>query len=114
MSRTSKSNLSFFGIIGGLVVLGGLSGLWLTGCGGGPEGYDAYSPDVVIDNVLSFHGAVDQGKANSISDGQGVVYIDFSDGLVNAFKNNQNNVDMIKALATKLVNEGMKLSLIHI
>lgn len=108
MSRASNSNLPVFLGVGVLALLVGLTASLMSGCDGGSKGYDAYSQDVVIDNVLSYHSSVDQGKANPVSDGPGVVYIDFSDGLVNAFKGNQNNISMIQAITKKLVNEGME------
>jgi hypothetical protein len=104
---TSSSNLILLGTACAISASAAL----IFSCGGCSDStphYDPFGKEVVIENVKSYHDAVTSTGINDVTSGGGTVYIDFSDGLVNAFRNNDNNVDMLTSITSKLVNEGME------
>ena len=104
---TSSSTPILLGSVGAIVVAATLL-FTCGGCGDSTPTYDPFGQEVVIDNVKSYHDAATSTGSTSVTSGGGKVYIDFSDGLVDAFRDNENNVDMLKSITSKLVNEGME------
>lgn len=104
---TSSSTPVLLGSVGAVVVTVSLL-LTCGGCGDSTPAYDPFGTEVVIDNVKSYHDAATSTGSADVVSGGGTVYIDFSDGLVDAFRGNTNNQDMLTSITSKLVNEGME------
>lgn len=80
----------------------------VTSCGNGNDpfascGFNAFDQGQMKDRLAAYTQKDVMPAAES--DGTMRVYIDFSDGMVNAYKGNSNNLEMIKALANKFTTK---------
>ena len=72
-------------------------------CGGA----DKSSFPELSKNIEGYYDA-SLGEASNPKSGNPAVYVDFSDGLVQAYKGNSQNIDIIKAITNKLVNPNIE------
>jgi len=73
-----------------------------TGNSGPFEDLDEFDANVMSERLDSYY---QKDNTEVVYDDTLRVYIDFSDGMVNAYKGNANNLDMIKALANKFTTK---------
>ncbi len=101
----SKSTNRIFSIIVSLIIL--------SGCGffdesGNPNAWESFKPLNEIDkHIQGYYDASLGGGANPKSGNPGV-YVDFSDGLVQAYSGNNLNLQIIQAITNKLVSPNVE------
>lgn len=97
-----KNTKSIF-LIGMLAIC--MSTLFLSCCGSDSTGpWGDFKPLDEINKYTEGYYDASLGEAANPKSGNPSVYVDFSDGLVQAYKGNSQNIDIIKAITNKLVS----------
>lgn len=78
----------------------------LTSCGSDSEknAFSNFHPENEIEKYIDGYYSASLGEASNPKSGKSTVYIDFSDGLVQAYSKNPQNVQIIQAITNKLVS----------
>lgn len=82
----------------------------LTSCGSDSEkkAFSNFQPEKEIEKYIEGYYTASLGEAVNPKSGKSAVYIDFSDGLVQAYTKNSQNGQIIQAITNKLVNPGIE------
>lgn len=85
-------------IVGGIV--------FLSSCGGssGKKTFSNFHPEKEVEEYIDGYYSASLGESSNPKSGKISVYIDFSDGLVQAYTKNPQNVQIIQAITNKLVS----------
>ncbi len=85
-------------------IAGGI--VFLSSCGGSGEkiAFSDFHPEKEIEKYIDGYYSASLGESSNPKSGKSSVYIDFSDGLVQAYTKNPQNVQIIQAITNKLVN----------
>jgi hypothetical protein len=80
--------------------------LFLSSCGGSGEkkAFSNFHPEKEVEKYIDGYYSASLGESSNPKSGKSSVYIDFSDGLVQAYTKNPQNVQIIQAITNKLVN----------
>lgn len=85
-------------------IAGGI--VFLSSCGGSGEkkAFSNFHPEKEVEKYIDGYFSASMGEYSNPKSGKSSVYIDFSDGLVQAYTKNPQNVQIIQAITNKLVN----------
>ncbi len=102
-----KSNLSKLFIIISAV---SVTVVCLIFCGGENEksAFSNFHPEKEIEKYIDGYYSVSLGESSNPKTGKSAVYIDFSDGLIQAYTKNPQNVSIIQAITNKLVSPSIE------
>ena len=80
--------------------------IFLSSCSGSDDkgAFSNYHPEKEVDKYIDGYYNASLGESSNPKSGKSSVYIDFSDGLVQAYTKNPQNVQIIQAITNKLVN----------
>jgi hypothetical protein len=89
-------------------IAGGI--LFFSSCGGSGEktAFSDFHPEKEIAKYIDGYYSASLGESSNPKSGKTSVYIDFSDGLVQAYTKNPQNVDIIQAITNKLVSPNIE------
>ena len=85
-------------IVGGIVFLSSCSG------SGEKNAFSNFHPEKEVEKYIDGYYSASLGESSNPKSGKSSVYIDFSDGLVQAYTKNPQNVQIIRAITNNLVN----------
>ena len=85
-------------------IAGGI--VFLSSCGGSGEkiAFSDFHPEKEIEKYIQGYYSASLGESSNPKTGRSAVFIDFSDGLVQAYTKNPQNVQIIQAITNKLVS----------
>jgi hypothetical protein len=85
-------------------IAGGI--VFLSSCGGSGEkiAFSDFHPEKEIEKYIHGYYSASLGESSNPKTGRSAVFIDFSDGLVQAYTKNPQNVQIIQAITNKLVS----------
>ena len=85
-------------------IAGGI--VFLSSCCGGSKknAFSNFHPENEVEKYIDGYYSASLGESSNPKSGKSSVYIDFSDGLVQAYTKNPQNVQIIQAITNKLVN----------
>ncbi len=85
-------------------IAGGI--VFLSSCGGSGEkiAFSDFYPEKEIEKYIHGYYSASLGESSNPKTGRSAVFIDFSDGLVQAYTKNPQNVQIIQAITNKLVS----------
>ena len=85
-------------------IAGGI--VFLSSCGdsGEKKAFSNFHPEKEVEKYIDGYYSASLGESSNPKSGKSSVYIDFSDGLVQAYTKNPQNVQIIQAITNKLVN----------
>jgi len=90
------------------VIAGGI--VFLSSCGGSGEkiAFSDFHPEKEVEKYIDGYYSASLGESSNPKSGKSSVYIDFSDGLVQAYTKNAENVQIMQAVTNKLVSPSIE------
>ena len=91
------------------IILGIITSAIFFSCGTKESGpWDNFKPLTEIDKHIAGYYDASLGQAANPKSGNPAVYIDFSDGIIQAYTGNKDNSEIIKAIGQKMVNPNIE------
>lgn len=91
------------------IILGIITSAIFFSCGTEEAGpWDNFKPLTEIDKHIAGYYDASLGQAANPKSGNPAVYVDFSDGIIQAYTENKDNSEIIKAIGQKMVNPNIE------
>lgn len=106
-NKSLKSIIIFnvFPVIAGIFMF---SSCWFFGDKEDKDPFSNLQPEKKVEKYIDGYYSASLGESSNPKSGKNSVYIDFSDGLIQAYTKNPQNVQIIQALTNKLVNPNIE------
>ena len=91
------------------IIFGIIASVTFMGCSKEESGpWDNFKPLNEIDKHIAGYYDASLGQAANPTSGNPAVYVDFSDGIIQAYTGNKDNSEIIKAIGQKMVNPNIE------